>query len=330
MDEAKGQEAVELIVASESVGGHDTRVELTLPDNEIVGPMKDRGPANGMILRHGYIVGEWGDTDQVDMTYSISKSYLSTCAGLALDRGLITDLDEPVNKLVSSEEFTGEHNAKITWRHLLQQTSEWVGTLWGKRDIADRRKGVDREIQEPGTFYEYNDVRVNLLAWALLQVWRQPLPEVLKQHVMDPIGASETWEWHGYSTSWATIDGRRMQSVSGGGHFGGGVWISSRDHARFGLLFSRRGRWGDQQLISERWIDEATTPSEVEPTYGYMWWLNPGRTLFPSLPGNSYAARGAGSNTIWISPDHDLVVVSRWVERDAIDRCMAKVLDAIS
>lgn len=330
MDDAGVQEAIELIKASESQGGHETRVELTLPDNDIVGPMKERGPANGLILRHGYIVGEWGDTNQVDMTYSISKSYLSTCAGLALDRGLIRDLDEPVSTTVSSEEFTGEHNSRITWRHLLQQTSEWVGTLWGKRDIADRRKGVDREIQEPGTFYEYNDVRVNLLAWALLQIWRRPLPEVLREYVMDPIGASDTWEWHGYSTSWVEIDGTRMQSVSGGGHFGGGVWISSRDHARFGLLFSRRGRWGDQQLISERWIDEATTPSEVEPTYGFMWWLNPGRTLFPSLPENSYAARGAGSNTIWISPEHDLVVVSRWVQRDAVDGCMAKVVEAVS
>ena len=98
-------------------------------------------------------------------------------------------------------------------------------------------------MHEPGTFYEYNDVRVNLLALAALHVWRRPLPQVLRELVMDPIGASNTWRWNGYENSWVTIDGLRMQSVSGGGHWGGGMFISSRDHARFGLLFLRGGTW---------------------------------------------------------------------------------------
>lgn len=321
--------AIAFIKDHEARGDHHTRVALDLPDNDIVGPLKDRGGHNGMILRHGAVAAEWGDTARVDMTYSISKSYLSTVAGLAFDRGMIRDLDERVGALVPTDHFSGEHNGQITWRHLLRQTSEWTGALWGKRDLADRRKGVDRELNAPGTFYEYNDVRVNLLSFALMQLWRRPLPEVLKDFVMDPIGASDTWQWHGYSTSWEEIDGQRIHGISGGGHFGGGVWIATPDHARFGQLFLQRGRWGDRQILSERWIDEATTPGDVEPTYGFMWWLNPDHLLFPSLPSNSFAARGAGSNIIWISPDHDLVVVLRWVDGESMDACLAQVLGAV-
>jgi CubicO group peptidase (beta-lactamase class C family) len=329
LNPARIREAVEFSIANEATNDHFSRVALDLPDNDIVGPLKAMSGANGLIVRHGYIVAEWGDTAEVDMTYSISKSYLSTMAGLALDRGMIRDVDDRVAEYVQDGTFDGDHNAKITWRMLLQQSSEWVGKLFDKHDTADRRLGVDRKIQEPGTLFEYNDVRVNLLAYSLLHVWRRPLPEVLKEYVMDPIGASDTWIWHGYDTSWVEIDGKRMQSVSGGGHFGGGVWINSRDQARFGYLFLRNGRWGDRQLISEQWVRDALTPSPCEPTYGYMWWVNPKRALFPSAPENSYAAIGAGRNMIWVSPDHDLVAVVRWLDNEQADAWLGKVIAAL-
>ena len=79
------------------------------------------------------------------------------------------------------------------------------------------------KLNEPGTFFKYNDVRVNLLAYSLLQVSRKPLPVVLKEKIMDPIGASTTWRWYGYDNSFVNIDGVMVQSVSGGGHFGGGL-----------------------------------------------------------------------------------------------------------
>jgi len=146
--------------------------------------------------------------------------------------------------------FEGEHNGEISWEHLLNQSSDWSGSLFDMPDWADRppAKGgiVDwkyRELHEPGTHYKYNDVRVNVLAYSLLQVWRKPLPMVLKEEIMDPIGASTTWRWHGYSTSWVNVDGTRVQSVSGGGHSGGGLFINTYDHARFGLLFQRNGQW---------------------------------------------------------------------------------------
>src|SRR6056297_1924180 len=173
-----------------------------------------------MIIKEGHIASSWGDLTRVDMTFSVTKSYLSAVAGVAWDKGLIHSTDDKMTKYVWDRTFDGEHNSKITWEHLLNQSSDWSGTLFGMEDWEDRppREGdIDdwrmRELHEPGTHYKYNDVRVNLLAYSLLQVWRNPLPQVLKNEIMDPIGASTTWRWFGYDNSFVMVDGIEMQSV---------------------------------------------------------------------------------------------------------------------
>jgi len=308
------------------------------PHSEPVGPFQPRGPATGIIVRNGYIVAEWGDPARVDMTFSVTKSFLSTTVGIASDRGMIRNLSDTVRDYVLSGEFDSEHNRLITWDHLLRQTSDWEGTLWGKPDWADRpptnqplAEYVARKHNAPGASYKYNDVRVNVLAYATLQVWRRPLPQVLREYVMDPIGASNTWRWYGYENSWVTLDGERMQSVSGGGHWGGGMFISALDQARFGLLTLRRGKWKDRQILSEKWVSLALTPTPVEPGYGFMnWFLNTDRRLLPSAPANSFCHRGAGANVICAFPDQDLVIVARWIRNDAVDGLVQRVLASIA
>ena len=303
------------------------------PFNSIVGPTKVRGGANGIVIRNGYVVAQWGDTQRVDMTFSVTKSYLSTVAGLALDDGVIRDLDDPVRNYVRDGKFDSDHNAKISWRHLLQQTSDWSGTLWDKPDWADRPVGsdrskwVDREMHEPGSHFKYNDVRVNLLADSLLNVCRRPLPVILRERIMDPIGASPSWRWHGYENSWVTIDGQRVQSVSGGGHWGGGLFICTRDHARLGYLFLRNGKWRDRQLISKNWVDAIRKPATANPDYGFMWWLNTANAGIPDAPATSFYAAGFGGNYIYVDQENDLVVVLRWTPDLAgvISRVLASI-----
>jgi CubicO group peptidase (beta-lactamase class C family) len=340
LDAARLAEAVAFAVASETRAPRDLALNHALsegrePFDAPVGPYKERGPATGLIVRRGSIVAEWGEPRRVDMTFSVTKSFLSTVVGLAFDRGMIPDLDRRVRDDVGLEQFDSDHNAKITWDHLLRQTSDWEGTLWGKPDWADRPAGepatwTTRARHEPGTVYKYNDVRVNVLALAALHVWRRPLPQVLREMVMDPIGASPTWRWNGYDNSWVNVDGVMMQSVSGGGHWGGGMWISAYDQARFGYLTLRRGRWKERQVLSEAWIRKALTPTPAEPTYGFMnYFLNTGRKLLPSAPETSFAHIGAGTNAIFVDPEHDLVVVARWIERSALDGLVQRVLAAI-
>lgn len=299
---------------------------------EKLGKMRPRGGPAGVVLKDGYIVHEWGDLARVDLTYSATKSYLSTVAGLAFDQGLLPDIDRPVIADIGDVEicdvetgeelrlFESDHNAQITWRHLLEQTSEWEGTLWERPDTVDWNRSVNeggsgsREKRKaPGSHWEYNDVRVNLCVLALVALWKEPLPDVLRREVMDPIGASGTWEWHGYRNSIVEIDGQRMESVSGGAHWGGGLHVNTYDHARFGLLFLNNGEWDGNRIISERWYEMMRTPSSQNSRYGLMWWLNTGGERYGALvPESLFAASGAGGNTINIDPEHGLVIVMRW------------------
>jgi CubicO group peptidase (beta-lactamase class C family) len=333
-------QAIAFAKASETKDSRDLGQNLSMrtaePFSELIGPVKERGEMSGVVVRRGYLVAEWGEPERVDMTFSVTKSFLSTTVGLAFDRGLIRNVKDRVQPYVPLEHFNSEHNRKITWDHLLRQTSDWEGTLWGKPDWADRPSGdpsgwLTRKRNEPGASYKYNDVRVNVLAYAALNVWRRPLPQVLKELVMDPIGASNTWRWYGYENSWVNVDGVMMQSVSGGGHWGGGMWISARDQARFGYLTLRRGRWKDRQILSEKWIEMATTPTPVEPTYGFMnFFLNTDRKLLASAPAKAFCHLGAGSNMIYVDPENDLVVVARWIDRPAMDGFIQRVLAALA
>jgi CubicO group peptidase (beta-lactamase class C family) len=235
------------------------------------------------------------------------------------------------------ELFDTPHNAPITWEHMLRQTSDWSGTIWGKPDWADRPEGEkpsdypNRPLHEPGTYYKYNDARVNVLALAALNVWRKPLPQVLREEVMDPIGASSTWRWHGYDNSWVELDGQRMQSVSGGGHWGGGMFINARDMARFGYLFLHKGTWGDRSIVSEKWIAMARTPGPANANYGFMnWFLNTERKPLPSAPATAVTFQGAGTNIIYVDWDNDLIVVVRWIRGgDALNTFLGQVLAAL-
>jgi len=306
------------------------------PGYKILGPMKERGGPAGLVIKNGYIVAEWGDIYRVDMTFSATKSFLTTTAGLAIDNGLIKNVSDKVINYVWDGEYEGEHNSKITWDNLLTQSSDWSGTLFDCPDWADRppKEGSiddwkNRKLNEPGTVFKYNDVRVNLLAYSLLQVWRKPLPIVLKEKIMDPIGASTTWRWYGYDNSFVNIDGLMMQSVSGGGHHGGGIFISAIDQARFGLLFLRKGKWENQQLISEKWVNAAHQSSTANKDYGYMWWINATKK-WKNVSSGIYFAEGFGGNYIVVDNEHDLVVVARWMDESKMGDFMNLVEQSIT
>ena len=338
INETRLKSAVDFAEANEYSGSRDLRIAILKgfekePFHQILGPTKKRGGPAGMILKNGYVVAQWGDTKRVDMTFSVTKSFLSTMAGLAEDVGLLSNTNDMVGNYIWDDTFKGAHNSKITWEHLLQQNSAWSGELWGGKDWADRPPSegdIDdwkfAAPKEPGTVMEYNDVRVNVLAYSLTQLWRKPMPMVLKDKIMDKIGASSTWRWYGYDHAWTEIDGLQMKSVTGGGHSGAGIFINTEDLARFGLLFLNDGKWKNEQLISSSWIKKATTPSTPNSNYGYMWWLNKkGDRHWDGLSENIYYAAGFGGNFIVIDKEHDLVVVTRWLEPNKIGEFMTKV-----
>lgn len=329
MDPAKLKEAIDYALTRES------RREMDFSDQErifgtLLGSVPNiRAKTNGVIIYKGYVVAEFGDPTWVDPTYSVAKSMLATVTGIAVRDGLIKDLNATVGTTIKDGGYDSPRNAQITWKHHLQQTSEWEGNMFGKQDnfIGKEAFGEGemkpREQMKPGTFYEYNDVRINRFSLSLLRTFNKSVPDVFREQVMDPIGASNTWRWIPYHNSFVDLNGKKVASVSGGTRWGGGMWINAMDMARFGYLWLRNGKWGDKQILPAAYVKEALTaggaPNSPGNGYGYLWWLNTTGKALAGMPTTAYSANGAGSNTITIDPEHDLVIVWRWHQGSAGD-----------
>jgi CubicO group peptidase (beta-lactamase class C family) len=228
---------------------------------------------------------------------------------------------------------------------LLQQTSEWEGSCFGLPEQVDRfrtviyggepatgKKGEARPLRTPGTFWEYNDVRINQLSLALLHLFGRPLPEVFDEAVMKPLGCTSVWQWVGYDDAWIelrdTVTGalRRVQSVPGGTHWGGGVSISARDQALIGRMMQADGQWQGRSIVSAQWIRRMRTPCAIAPFYGLLTWLNDGpKQVYPAASRSSSFMIGAGGQVTWMDPERDLVVASRWVTPEDTNGLFARI-----
>jgi CubicO group peptidase (beta-lactamase class C family) len=146
---------------------------------------------------------------------------------------------------------------------------------------------------------------------------------------MQPIGTSDGWRWLGYDNAWIELCGRRVQSVPGGSHWGGGVSIDSIDQARVGQLILEDGTANGRRVISRAWIERMRTPCPIAPFYGYLLWLNYARRVFPSVPASSCFAIGAGTSLTWLEPERRLVLVVRWIDANHADEFLGRVLRAL-
>ena len=86
--------------------------------------------------------------------------------------------------------------------------------------------------------------------------------------------------------------------------------------------------WGERQLLPSAWVEAMLSPSPTNESYGYLWWLNRGAARYPSAPATSVFALGAGTNMIWIDPEHDLVAVLRWIDKAAMGGFVSRLMAA--
>lgn len=306
----------------------------------VMGDVIDRGGPNGLVIVDGREVCRWGDAERREMTFSIAKSALASVAGVAFDDGLLPDLDEAVVARVPLVAFGGAIPGgvpddatlarDITWRQLLTQTSDWRGTLFDIPWWADPQGEQSRDDPPtiPGARFAYNDVRVNLCCLALTHLLGTSL-EVALRRVLSPIGVPHGWEWRGLHQMHTVLaDGSRLPVVTASGHWGAGLWLSTCDLARFGLLHLRRGAWRGTRVLSERWCRMMLAPTAAAPAYGLMWWRNPAAgdasadpphgvlagagEQYPGSGVLGFAAHGTGEQIVWCDPDRDLVAVVRW------------------
>jgi CubicO group peptidase (beta-lactamase class C family) len=310
------------------------------PFNRLRGPVYPRGGVSGVIRVRGQEVAAWGEPDRADQTYSVAKTYLALLAGVAQSRGLL-DIGARVGEQLPGIGFDSGHNRAITWEHLLTQTSEWQGECFGMPDQVEHyrrvshdpkppagKKGDARPLSKPGTYWEYNDVRINQLSLALLHLFKRPLPEVFLEELLKPLGGGRDFRWEGYDDSWVEIDGRRIQSVPGGTHWGGGVTISARDQARVGQLLLDGGAHQGRQVVPRQWVQRMQKPNAVASFYGLLTWLNGDGRLFADASRASWFMFGAGGHTVWIDPDHEAVVVTRWLDGAHSKEFVRRVVEA--
>ena len=309
------------------------------PWNIVLGPVRPRGGPSGAVVRDGRIVATWGDTARPDMAFSVTKSYIGLLAAAALDKGLLSDLSRPVSALIDDPAFASARNRTVTWRQLLDQTSEWEGTLFGVPDTVDRDRQLaptddperfDRAtpLHVPGTYWDYNDARVNALCLALTRLYGRSLRDVLAD--LHPAFADrDGWHWDGYGPrSEIEIEGLATPVVVGGGHWGGGMAATVRHHLALGGLVLGRGEFEGRRALSPEALDMLLTPCKLQPVYGGLWWLNTDRRLFSSAPRDSVLAIGVGSTIIWISPSLRIVACIRWVSAGAVDGVLSAAVRA--
>jgi len=313
------------------------------PYNRLRGPVHARGGVSGVVRQRGRVVAAWGEPDRADLTFSVAKSYLAMLAGVAHGRGLLPDVDEPVVERVRGIGFESTHNRQVTWQHLLTQTSEWEGSNFGIPDTVDRyrhvtheprapqgKKGDPRPLQRPGTYWEYNDVRINQFSLALLHLFQQPLPEVFDEALMQPLECSASWRWRGYDDATVDLAGRRVQSVPGGTHWGGGVSISASDQSRLGQLLLDGGSHGGRELLPSSWVQRMRQPCAIAPYYGWLLWLNGDGSVLPGASTQAYCMVGAGGHLVWMEPAHEAVVVVRWMDPAHTAGFMQLISDALA
>ena len=166
-----------------------------------------------------------------------------------------------------------------------------------------------RHAHAPGTFCCYNNWDFNALGTIFEKLIGRSLFDEFRDRIAGPIGMQD----------FRYDDGRKDGEYVHGAetiHPAYPFRMSSRDLARFGLLFLRGGRWGDRQIVPRRWVRESTAPiSEVgnAGSYGYMWWVARSGVHVPGviLPEGTYSARGAGGHYVLVIPPLDLVLVHR-------------------
>lgn len=306
-----------------------------------------------VVIRNGYLVREFYSFNVLVPTrfdiWSGTKSFTGTAWGLLLEdsaRGRLStaqciDLDSPAYQFIpEGYPLTDPRKELITIRHLLTMTSGIPGAsmhVVGMPTSADcgpfehalgfcpnrYGKWVKDLAAAPGTGWDYSDPAIAHLALAFFNITGREISDYMKERIFDPIGIE--------NLSWDVQGGSGFIGYHTNAHTG--IHITARDLARFGYLMIRYGQWYGKQLIPKWWIDLATKSSQdLNPSYGYTWWVNTKGTYWQGLPADTYALNGYNSNRCYIIPSLDLIVVrigsgpTYWNEQGLISRVVNAIL----
>lgn len=323
--------------APESQGLDSAKLE------QAVSYLKDNSGPDGVkelvIIRNGCMIWKGSDIDKMHGIWSLTKSFTSTVLGLLIDDGKAR-LDTLAKDYVPSMAKT---YPGVTLRHFTTMTSGYYAI--GDEARGSYRHGpsptpfkpADRPLfAPPGSKYAYWDSAMNQFANVLTRIAGEPIEDLFKRRIADPIGMDRAkWDWGDFGR----VDGIVVNGGSGNGNKH--IFVSARELARFGHLFLNKGKWKDKQLISAAWVDAGTCPhvpaslplhglsgADGRGTYGYNWWANgikaDGKRKWPDAPAGTYSASGYNNNDMFVIPEWNMVVV-----RLGLDQGRLRITDKI-
>ena len=261
-----------------------------------------------MIVQGGKVVDQWGDIDRKITSYSVRKSLISALYGIYSAEGVI-DINQRLEQLGiddSPDPLTNsERQARVV--DLLRARSGVYHPVDFETDLMKKNRPA-RGSHPPGTFWYYNNWDFNALGTIFEKKTGLKIGEAFYERIAKPIGMQDFQPGDVYYLGGPV-------SVHSAYMFE----ITARDLARFGLLYLRRGRWNQTQVVPEAWIGKSTHADEMLKVngvdvggYEYLWWVEYGGIHFPevSIPG-MFSARGVGGHYLLIIPSLDLVIVHR-------------------
>jgi len=265
---------------------------------------------NGNLLYENY----WNNNSATSkhIAFSVTKSFVSALVGIALDEGLIDNIEDPITKYLSDFNGTGYEGVRI--KDILQMSS---GVDFNE-DYADPKSDINRfgratargssfrdfaksleRGREPGTYHHYVSIDTQVLGFLLAEVTRMPLKEYLYKKIWNKIGMEDD--------AFFIVDNNGVEMALGG------LNATLRDYAKFGELYLNRGKWNGEQVVPASWVDASHTtdgphlkPGESELSsspwgYGLQWWV-------PGFPDTDYTASGVYNQYIYIDPLTNVVI----------------------
>ena len=216
--------------------------------------LMQKARANGVVIHNGKLAAEWnygGKADQLFEVQSITKTITGVVMGLALQDGLISDLDAKVIDYYPGFD-AGPYTREITFRHLLNASS-------GIKSTITRGRYYDPDYMKPGIESRYHNDHCHQLATALTYIYCKDLGEVLKERVLIPLQTQDSIRWSHHNSVVTCANGNQVKVVGG---YAFSHW-SARDLARIGYLYLNNGKWKGEQILPLEYTTEARMPIQI-------------------------------------------------------------------
>lgn len=272
-----------------------------------------------VIIRNGYIVAEAYVGSFTRNTrhesYSVAKSFTSALIGIAMQKGFIKNIDDPIHPHFPELKNLPEDDPKkrITIRHIVTLTTgldwkeDWDGLFWFINNDAVYMHLSGKSFEyvlskkskhEPGKVFRYSTGDPSFISGIIEHVTSgSSAYQFALENLFKPIGIQ--------GVKWKSDKNGHTKTYAG-------LQATVREYAKFGYLYLNKGKWENRQIIPKKWVIESTKPQGSTEWYGYLWHVNLPVKLKAAdskIPADSYMAHGIYGQCIIVIPSKDLVII---------------------